>query len=168
MKIKIIAAVGKNSEIGKNNDLPAWKLADDMKRFKSMTLNCPIILGRKNYESIPEKFRPLPNRKNIILTRDASYQEKVPVGVKVFTNMGSILENFKDVDTIWILGGGEIYRQFLHLAGELHITHIDGEFEADTFFPEINEKIWEKQSEEKLDKNEKNSHNSVYTIYTKR
>ncbi len=160
--IKIIAAVGKNNELGNKGSLPEWKLSTDLQRFKSLTEGCPVVMGRKSYESLPEKYRPLPNRKNIVLTRDKSWKAD---GVETFQDIEDILEKYKDEKTLWIIGGGEIYKNFIDLADELHITHVEGDFPADTFFPEIPARDFKKFSEEKIGSDEKNSHNSVYRIY---
>lgn len=169
MKLKLIAAIGKNNELGNAGDLPLWKLRTDMERFKKMTEGAVVVMGRKTYLSFPEKFRPLPNRRNIILTRDGIFKID---GAESFTNLDALIplllkEELGVVKDIFIIGGGEIYRQFVDIVDELHITHVDGEFAADTFFPEINPNIWEKTFEEIVPADEKNSHKTKYIIYKK-
>lgn len=171
MKLKLIAAIGKNNELGNKNDLPLWRLSTDQKRFKNLTEGGIVVMGRKTYLSFPEKYRPLPNRRNIILTRDENFKIE---GAESFTSLENFLEQpldfarDKSPEAIWIIGGGEIYKQFVNKVNELHITHVDGEFEADTFFPVIDENIWQKISEEKIGSDEKNSHETVYRIYIKK
>ncbi len=162
LMLKLIAAVGKNMELGNAGDLPLWKLRADMDRFKNLTSGEVVVMGRKTFESFPPKFRPLPNRRNIILTRDLSYKVD---GAEVFNSFESFLEQNPNEENIWIIGGGEIYRQFVNKVDELHITHVDGEFEADTRFPIIDTNIWKVSKEEFIPTDEKNSHNSTYRIY---
>lgn len=147
MKIILIAAISENNAIGKDNNL-LWRLPDDMKFFKEQTLGETIITGRKNYESIPEKFRPLPDRINIVVTRNDSYEAH---GAHVVNNIQDAILTAKilgggDVDenVCYIIGGGEIYNQTIGIADELYITRVHHIFEdADVFFPEIDKNIWE-------------------------
>lgn len=159
--IKIIAAIGKNNELGFRGDLPLWKLKSDMERFKKLTLDQVVVMGRKTYESFPPQYRPLPSRINIVLSRDKDWHMQGAYRIDSISDL-SLLPSF------WIIGGGQIYREHFNLADELHITHIDATFEADTFFPEIDENIWKKVSEEHIPKDDRNSHSSTYTIYQRK
>lgn len=166
MTLKLIAAIGKNRELGKNNDLPLWRLSTDQKRFRELTTGCTVVMGRKTFLSFPEKYQPLPNRRNIILTRDENFKID---GAESFASLDGFLEDPRvSSETAWVIGGGDIYRQFINQVNELHITHVDGEFMADTFFPEIDMAIWKKVSEEFVAADEKNSHSTIYTIYNKK
>lgn len=140
--IALIVAMDKNRGIGKNNNL-MWHLSRDMQFFKETTTGHIVVLGRKNYESIPEKYRPLPNRENAILTRNKSY--KAP-GCRIFHSLEECLKFYKnEVErTVFIIGGGEIYKQSLDLGivDEMYITHVDKNYDADTFFPEFNSNDW--------------------------
>lgn len=162
--------MGKNNELGKNGGLPAWKLATDIQRFKELTTSGVVVMGRKTFESFA-KFnksgiaKPLPNRTNVVITRDPNWQRD---GVLIFTSTKDVLENFKDEDTIWIIGGGEIYKQFLEIAYELHLTHVDIDTEADIFFPEFKREDYNIEKEEFISANTENSHSSTYKIYTKK
>jgi len=142
MNIAIIVAIDAKNGIGKENDL-LWHLPEDMKFFKSQTSENIVVMGRKNYESIPEKFRPLPNRENVILTRNKDYKAE---GCLVFTSFQAILDHYNDEEdrTMFIIGGGEIYKQALEqdIIDEMYITHVKKSFDADTFFPEINIRDW--------------------------
>lgn len=138
--ISIIAAIGKNRELGKNNDL-IWHFKEDMKFFRETTTGNTVIMGRKTFESLPHA---LPNRRNIVITQNANY---VADGAEV---VGSIKEAIAKTenDNVFIIGGGKIYSAFLEIADKLYLTEIDGECkEADTFFPEFNK---EEYTAEKL------------------
>jgi dihydrofolate reductase len=128
--VSIIAAHAENMEIGKGNKL-LWHIPDDLKRFKTLTSGHPIIMGRKTYESIG---KPLPNRTNILVTRDRNYTVK---GCIVTHSLEEAIEKASDIDQqeIFIIGGGELYQQGMALADKLYITLVKGTFEADTFFP---------------------------------
>lgn len=161
MKVSLVVAVDKNNGIGKNNDLP-WHLPADMKFFKETTTGNIVLMGRKNYESIPLKFRPLPNRLNIILTRDKNYKaENCLIFYSIDEFMTWKKENDADERTLFITGGGEIFKQFLDrkLVDEMYITHIDHSFEADIFFPEVNFEEWEKEIVFSHEIDEKNKYN---------
>lgn len=128
--------------IGKNNDL-MWHLAADMKFFKETTSGQIVVMGRKNYDSIPERFRPLPNRENVVLTRNSAFKAD---GCQVFHSLEDCLSFYEGETerTVFIIGGGEIYRQALDLkcVDEMYITHVDEVYGADTFFPEFDEEKW--------------------------
>jgi len=145
MKVALIVAIDGQRGIGKNNDL-MWHLPEDMKFFKETTSQHIVVLGRKNYESIPEKYRPLPNRENAVLTRNKSYEAD---GANIFYSLEDCLKYYANEEerTIFIIGGGEIYRQALELnvVDEMYITHIDKNYHADTFFPELDLEDWESE-----------------------
>jgi len=128
-KVSIIAAIAENRAIGKNNKL-LWRIPEDLKRFKKVTEGHAVIMGRKTYESIG---KPLPNRLNIIITRNTSYK---PPACFVFPSLGEALVYAKkyEKEEIFVIGGGEIYRQALPLTDKLYLTVVKGEYEADTFF----------------------------------
>lgn len=140
MKVIIIAAIAQNRGIGKDNDLP-WSLPDDMKFFKETTKNHSVIMGRKNYESIPHKFRPLPNRQNIIVTRQPDYQAK---GCVVVNSIEEGIELANRNGAVYIIGGGQIYADALKndLVDEMLLTEVQATLEADVFFPEFNAEKW--------------------------
>ena len=128
--IKIIVAMSKNRVIGNDNTL-IWHLPEDLKRFKQLTTGNPIVMGRKTYESIG---RPLPNRRNIIITRDTNY---VADGCEI---VNSLEEAFLLTNSnCFVIGGGEIYRQALDKADRIYLTRIEKDFEGDTTFPNISE-----------------------------
>jgi len=135
-QVNIIASIGENRALGKKNQL-LWHISEDLKRFKKITLGHPIIMGRKTYESIG---RPLPGRLNIIITRNLKYQ---PQGVTVCNSVEQALKTAsqKKYKKVFIIGGGEIYKQTIDMADKLYLTIVDGNFEADIFFPEYEEKF---------------------------
>jgi len=147
MIISLIAAMDKNKAIGKNNSLP-WKLPADMKRFKELTLNKPVIMGRKTFESIG---KPLSNRKNIILTKDKNYRAEGCIAVH---SVDEALKANKENKEVMIIGGEQIFKEFLPRANRMYLTLIDEDFEGDAHFPEYNKDGWKevKREEHKSDK----------------
>lgn len=144
-KLSLIVAMDEERGIGKNNDL-MWNLPNDMKFFKEMTNGQIVVMGRKNYDSIPERFRPLPNRENCVITRNLTFQAP---GCKVFHTLKDCIDAYKeDERTLFIIGGGEIYRLAMETLplDELYITVIDHTFGADTFLCNFDETSWEKTS----------------------
>lgn len=129
MNISIIACVGKNLELGKNNDL-IWHLPNDLKFFKETTIGKTVIMGRRTYMSLPKK---LPKRRNIVLM--LKEEEKIP-DVDIFNDIPSILEDVKKSnEEVFVIGGASIYKQFLPYANRLYLTEVDLESDADVFFP---------------------------------
>ncbi len=163
--ISLIVAVAENNVIGKDNTL-IWHLPADMKYFKEKTTGHTIITGRKNYESIPEKFRPLPNRTNIVITRQKDYNAS---GAIVCNTIESAIERAKqNNDTeIFIIGGAEIYKQSLHLADKIYLTKIKHHFEGDAFFPEINFNEWKETERTAGITDEKNKYPHDFITYEK-
>lgn len=159
--ISIIVAIGKNNEIGKDNGL-LWKLKGDLKRFKELTMGKPVIMGQKTLESLP--IKPLPNRINIVLTDDISYN--YDGCIMKYSISESISEAKKHGGEIFIMGGGSIYRQFMKFADKLYITKVHEEFQdADVFFPDINENEWELVSQEDHYKDKYNEYDYSYLLY---
>lgn len=132
--ISIIAAIGKNRELGKDNKL-LWQIPSDMKRFKDLTTGNVVIMGRKTYESLPEKYRPLPDRLNIIITRDSNYSAP---GANVYNSIETAIEEARKTNKeIFIIGGAQIYLLGIKYAEKLYLTLVDKEYpEADAFFPD--------------------------------
>ena len=162
MKIHIIAAIAQNNAIGKDNQL-LWHIKDDLQLFKKTTLNNVIIMGRKSYESIG---RPLPKRTNVVITRKRDYQ---PEGVLVFNSLNKAFDHFRKTESeVFVIGGGEIYRQSLDDAHVLHISHVDVSVEnADTFFPNVKWEEWEVEFETSFEKSASNDHDFTYKRYVK-
>lgn len=167
MNVALIVAMDQDRGIGRNNDL-MWHLPLDMRFFKETTSNHIVVMGRKNFESIPEKYRPLPNRENAILTRNTSFTAP---GCVVFNSLESCLENYSSESerTVFIIGGGEIYKESLALdcLDELYITHIEGSFGADTFFPHFDLTKWNVSTLFTHSKDEKHEASFSILKYTK-
>lgn len=133
-----VVAIAENNCIGKDGTLP-WHLPEDLKHFKKVTTGKIVLMGRKTWESLPEKFRPLPNRKNIVITRNESYA--VPQDVNVYNTIDAALAAHTGED-IMIIGGGQIYAQTMDAADTLYITHVAQSVDGDAFFPEIDSAHW--------------------------
>tara|TARA_A100001037_G_C15127377_1_gene626924 strand:+ start:1115 stop:1618 length:504 start_codon:yes stop_codon:yes gene_type:complete len=166
MIVSLIVAVSENGVIGKNNDL-IWHLPKDMKYFKEKTLGHHIIMGRKNFESIPHKFRPLRNRVNIIVTRNKDYTAKDCI---IATSIESAIDYSKSnkEDEVFIIGGGEIYKQSIqkNLVDKIYLTRVHADFDGDTFF-ETPSPNWMIESEVKKKKDEKHLFDYTFLVYTK-
>jgi dihydrofolate reductase len=147
MKVSLIVAMDLERGIGKDNDL-MWYLPEDMNFFKETTLGQIVVMGRKNYDSIPEKYRPLPKRENVILTRNTDF---IAEGSTIFNSMEACMEAYKNETerTVFIIGGGEIYKQALEkdYVDEMYITHVNENYGPDTFFPEFDLTQWHIKTE---------------------
>src|SRR3989338_1455338 len=141
MIISLIAAMGRRRVIGKGNSLP-WKLPADMERFKKLTSGKPVIMGRKTFESIG---KPLLNRKNIILTRDKTYKAE---GCIVVHASQDALKAANGAPEAVVIGGAQIYKEFLPMANRMYLTFIDEDFEGDAYFPEFDTNEWKETSKE--------------------
>ncbi|MFN3772195.1 dihydrofolate reductase [Cloacibacterium normanense] len=160
--ITIVVAMGKNREIGVDNQL-LWHLPKDLKHFKELTSGHPIIMGRKTYESIG---KPLPNRTNIVISRKNDWFEE---GILIVGSIKEALKFAKKIDeNVFVIGGGTIYEQTIDLADQLEITLVDATLDADTYFPKIDEKIWQKTQEICHEKDEKNQYDFCFQTFTKK
>lgn len=130
-QISLVAGVARNQAIGLNNEL-LWRLPADMARFKALTLGAPVIMGRKTWESLPAKFRPLPGRRNLVLSRQSGLRLE---GAECFTTLEAALAACADEARVSVIGGAEIYALALPFAHRLELTEVMAEFEADSFFP---------------------------------
>lgn len=160
--ISIIVAMGKNNEIGKNNKMP-WHLPNDLHYFKEKTTGHVVVMGRKTFESIG---KPLPNRKNIVLTRQNNDLHNSVTTIHELNDINHIASKYKDKH-IFILGGAEIYKQTIDMADHLFITQIDEAFEADAFFPQINPTEWKKVYEIKGEKDAKNNYDYTFLKFSR-
>lgn len=142
--IALIAAIAQNNCIGKSNTLP-WHLPEDLLHFKKITTGKIVLMGRKTWESIPEKYRPLPNRKNIVITTQSDFV--VPEGVETYHSINDALLAHASED-IFIIGGATIYTQTIGLADTLYITHVNQIVDGDAFFPDVDHNIWKETERE--------------------
>lgn len=140
-EVVVIAAVAKNRVIGKDNQL-IWNIPEDMAHFKALTAGHTVIMGRKTWESLPPRFRPLPGRRNIVISRQADYAAP---GAEVAESLEKAL-HLASAATVFIIGGEQIYAQALALADRLEITEVDLEPEGDAWFPDIPTVNWKKTS----------------------
>lgn len=166
MKISMIAAVAENGVIGKDNDL-VWHLPDDMKYFVDKTRGRHVIMGRKNYQSIPEKFRPLPNRPNIVLTRQSNFEAKGCIVLNTLEDALKLAEEANETEA-FIIGGAQIYKMGLSLADKMYITEVHEDFDGDTFFPDFDKSIWNEINREHHVQDDKHPHSFDFVIYERK
>ncbi len=139
MGITLVAAISKNNCIGKNGELP-WNISEDLKRVKALTLGKVLIMGRNTWESIPEKYRPLPGRTNIVITRNTDYT--LPEEVERFTSIAEAIDAYKSEEIV-SFGGEGIFREMITYADTLEITYVDQTVDlCDAYFPEIDMNVW--------------------------
>ncbi|MCC8425522.1 dihydrofolate reductase [Mucilaginibacter sp. UR6-11] len=148
MTVSIVVAIAENNAIGKNNKL-LWHLPKDLKHFKEITTGGTVIMGRKTYDSVG---RPLPNRRNIVITR----QQIEIAGCEVVNSIGAALALCADELEVFIVGGAEIYKQAMHLTDRIYLTIVHENFEADTYFPEVKKDIWKETERQDHEPDEKN------------
>ncbi|MFS8616279.1 MAG: dihydrofolate reductase [Solitalea sp.] len=161
MNLSILAAKAENNAIGKNNGL-IWHLPADLRHFRDLTTGSTVIMGRKTFESIG---KALPNRDNIVITRQTDYQAP---GCEVVHSLEEAVQISSQEENVFIIGGGEIYRQAMELVGTLYITEVHGTFDGDTYFPEINPQIWEETFREDHQANEKNPYDFSFVTYQRK
>jgi len=130
-RIALIAAVARNGAIGKAGAL-LWRESEDQKHFRRVTMGCPVIMGRKTWDSLPARFRPLPGRRNVVITRDAAWHAE---GAEVSSSLDAALDLLAGTPKAFVIGGAEIYALALPIADELVLTEIDAELDGDTYFP---------------------------------
>ena len=165
--IEMVVAVARNGVIGRDGEMP-WRLSTDLKRFKAVTLGRPVIMGRKTFLSIG---KPLPGRTNIVVTRDPGFEAE---GFEVTDSLESAVDIARrqaasdGVDSICVVGGGEIYRQMLPQADQLHITYVDAEPDGDTRFPAIDDAEWEIEQSQTVPAGPKDSAATRYVLYRRR
>lgn len=160
--INIIVAIANNNAIGKDNDL-LWHISEDLKYFKSTTLGCPIIMGRNTWNSLP--FKPLPKRENIIISRNKDYKVQ---GATVIHSVEEAIDYAKQFDKSFIMGGGMLYNAALPFCDKLYITKVFKDFEADTFFPEIDLNTWTIESESEIKTDPNNSLEFQFLVYKRK
>lgn len=150
-RVSLIVAVGPGGVIGHDGELP-WRLPADLAHFKRTTLGHPVIMGRKTFDSIG---RPLPERRNIVLTRSP---DRLPAGVEGAEDPEAALALCADAAEVFVIGGAEVYRLFLELADRIVLTEVEGTFPGDTFFPEFDRARWREVSREEHEPDQRNAH----------
>ena len=130
-RIVLIAAVARNGAIGKAGEL-LWREPEDQKHLRRVTMGCPVIMGRKTWDSLPARFRPLPGRRNVVITRDAAWHAE---GAEALSSLNAALDLLAGAPKAFVIGGAEIYALALPIADELVLTEIDAELDGDTYFP---------------------------------
>ena len=160
-ELTIIAAVSINNVIGNKNKL-IWKLSNDLKRFKKLTTNHSVIMGRKTFESLPN---PLPDRDNIVITRDTNYSKP---NIQVCSSIEDAINLTKTDTQPFIIGGGEIYSQTINIVDKIELTRVHEEFDGDSYFPEIPLDIFKLINEENYNSDLENEFDYSYLTYKKR
>jgi dihydrofolate reductase len=160
--ISIIVAVSEDWGIGKDNEL-LWHISEDMKRFKKLTFGNTVIMGKKTWESLPR--RPLPGRKNIVLTDIP--EECIDCSVTAYS-IEDALGKCNNEDEVFVIGGGSIYRQFMPIADRLYITHVHKNAPADAYFPEIDPNTWKVVEREEYSENESGNIPYTYIVYERK
>lgn len=164
MTVSLIVAASLNHGIGKDNQLP-WHLPADLKFFKQTTMGCPVVMGRKTFQSIG---RTLPGRKNVVITRDAAFNSDGKFEITFASGLPEALEQLKDDKEVFIIGGGEIFKQSMAIANTIYLTVVNTVLEADVFFPEIDSAIFELVWEEKHSADEKNTYDYTFQKYQRK
>ena len=158
--ITLIVAVADSGVIGRDNALP-WHLPDDLKRFKQLTMGKPMIMGRKTFESIG---KPLPGRHNIVLTRDTNYRRE---GVTVVHDVAAAARAAGDVPEVMVIGGAELFRLFLPLAGRVHLTRVHADIEGDVRWPELDPGQWRRVDSQRHDADERHAWPLSFEVWEK-
>ena len=162
----MIAALSRNGVIGKNNDLP-WKLPDDMKFFMETTKGHHVIMGRKNYDSIPRKFKPLPDRTNIVVTRQKQFDAPGCIVVDALEKGLAIAKEHNEPET-FVIGGAGFYSLGLPYANKLYLTEIEAEIQGDTYFPSFDRNEWIETSRVHHTNDERHAYAFDFVLYEKK
>lgn len=162
MNISIIVAVSENGVIGKDNRL-LWHLSGDLKRFKALTTGHTIVMGRNTFLSIG---KALPNRRNVVLSH--SMETGDVENVEVFDSVETFVQSIQQDDEVFVIGGGQIYRQFLPLASKVYLTRVHVTMDGDTTFPELSSSEWQEIAMEKMSSDEKNDYGYDFIDYCRK
>lgn len=145
MRLSLVAALARGGVIGRGGALP-WHLPEDLARFRELTMGHPVVMGRRTWDSLPAPFRPLPGRRNVVVTRDDAWAAD---GAERARSLDDALERLADAPQAFVIGGAELFAAALPLADELLLTEIDAEFEGDAFFPAWDRAAFEEVSRER-------------------
>lgn len=160
MIITLVVAAARNNAIGKDNKL-LWHLPNDMRYFKNVTWGMPVLMGRRTFEALG---KPLAGRKNIVLTTRSNWKVDGIVTIRKFDD-GILLAREMDVKELMVIGGGEVYHNVIDKARRIHLTRVNAEFEADTFFPEIDTKLWKLVSEKKYEADARHLYSYSFQVW---
>jgi len=144
VKVSLIAAVAQGGVIGRDNTIP-WRIPEDVERFRTLTMGHPVVMGRRTWESLSERFRPLPGRRNVVVTRNDAWHAE---GAERVSSLDDALDLLADAPQVFVIGGAEAYEAALPLADELVLTEIDLAVDGDTFFPPFDHTEFEEESRE--------------------
>ncbi|MEC7720505.1 MAG: dihydrofolate reductase [Candidatus Thermoplasmatota archaeon] len=168
MKMAMIVAMDEDGFIGRGNELP-WKLSSDMARFKELTeadgFNS-VIMGRRTWDSLPDSYRPLPERVNIVMSRDTNWEAE---GAETALYIGRAIElaYAEGSDECWVIGGSQVYEMFLDRVDEIHVTTVHTSGSGEVRFPEWDRDEWSEEVVERVGSDEKNEYDSTYSIWTR-
>ena len=160
-RLALIAAVARNGAIGLNNELP-WRLPEDQQHFRRVTLGCPVIMGRKTWDSLPARFKPLPSRRNIVVTRNAQWQAE---GAERASSLDDALALAAGAGKAFVVGGAELYRLALPLCDELVLTEVARDFAGDVFFPAFERGAFREVSRERHHSGPPNDFDYAFVTY---
>jgi dihydrofolate reductase len=141
--LSIIVARASNRVIGQGDRQLPWRIPSDLKRFKAITMGHPVIMGRKTWESVPEKYRPLPGRTNIILTKQEGYTAEGAIVACSLEQAQAVAKSAPGAEEVFVIGGEDIYRQFFDRVGKMYVTTVDARISGDRYFPILNLDYWE-------------------------
>ena len=168
MKIAMIVSMDRDRCIGRGNGLP-WRLSSDIARFKRLTeadgFNS-VVMGRRTWESLPDPFRPLPERVNIVMSRDTDWEDEGSI-TALYIGRAIEIAFSEGSDECWIIGGAQIYEMFIDRVEEIHVTEVHTNGSGDVFFPEWDRTLWSQEIIETVEADSDNEHQSTYSIWTK-
>ena len=144
MKLSIVAAIARGGVIGRDNTIP-WRIREDMERFRALTTGHAVVMGRRTWDSLPDRFRPLPGRRNVVVTRNGAWHAD---GAERAGSVADALRLLCSAPQVFVIGGAELYAEALPLADELLLTEIDAEVKGDTFFPSWDRAAFQEESRE--------------------
>jgi len=144
VKVSVVAAVARGGVIGRGNSIP-WRIPEDAQRFRALTMGHPVVMGRRTWDSLPDRYRPLPGRRNVVVTRNPDWRAD---GAERAASLADALRLLDGQPQVFVIGGGELYAEALPMADELLLTEIDADFEGDALFPEWDRTAFEEASRE--------------------
>jgi dihydrofolate reductase len=168
MKIAMIVAMDKDGCIGRDNGLP-WRLSSDIARFKRLTEGDgfnSVVMGRRTWDSLPDRFRPLPERVNIVMSRDTDWGDEGSI-TALYVGRAIEIAFAEGSEECWIIGGAQIYEMFMDRVEEIHVTEVQTRDSGDVFFPKWDQTQWSQQLIESVGADEENEYDSTYSIWTK-